>query len=70
MSISQNMRDELARKRQTRGNKLARIFAHPSQLARTEAGLVISPAGETPLEAAQREATAARAAADAAKAKL
>ena len=70
MSISQNMRDNLAAKRQTRDGKLRRVFASPAQVSSTNEGIVIAPRGETYLEKDQREAKEARAAADGAKAKL
>lgn len=66
MSYSQNMRDELARKRGGREGKLARVFAKPAQVERDSSGnIVINPPGEDALARAQREAREARAAADA-----
>jgi hypothetical protein len=68
MSYSQNMRDELARKRETRDTKLRRVFAKPEQVTRDSSGnIVINPPGEDALAKATREAEEARAAADAAK---
>jgi len=68
MNPSQNMRDELARKREGRGGKLARVFAKPEQVTRDSSGnIVINPPGEDALARAQREAREARAAADVAK---
>jgi hypothetical protein len=64
MSYSQNLRDELARKRQTRGAKLARVFAKPSQVERDGSNIVINPRGEDKLARLEREAREARAAAD------
>lgn len=69
MSYSQNMRDELDRKRQGRGGKLARIFASPAQLSKTAEGIVIAPRGETTLQKAEREAKEARKLADEARAR-
>jgi hypothetical protein len=68
-TMNDHIREALKDRRATRDAKLQRVFATPAQLQRTAEGLVISPPGQTPLEAAQREATAARAKADAAKAK-
>lgn len=66
MSYSQNMRDELARKRGERDGKLARVFAKPSQVEKDEYGnIVINPPGKDALARATREAKEARAAADA-----
>jgi hypothetical protein len=71
MSYSQNMRDELARKREGRGGKLARVFARPEQVVRDDKGnIIINPRGETTLQRAQREAKEARRAADEAKRSL
>jgi hypothetical protein len=68
MSISQNLRDELARKRGTRDTKLRRIFARPEQVERDDSGnVVINPPDEDALARATREAVEARAAADAVK---
>lgn len=69
MSYSQNMRDELARKREGRGGKLARVFASPSQVERSGTDLIINPPGETTLQAAEREAKEARKLADEARAR-
>ena len=68
MSNSDILRENLKAKRQTRDNKLARVFASPAQVSRTAEGIVIAPRGETTLEAAQREAKEARKLADDAKA--
>lgn len=69
MSYSQNMRDELARKRATPNNKLRRIFAKPEQVEREGDNIVINPPNEDALARAEREAKEARKAADEAKAR-
>jgi ribulose 1,5-bisphosphate carboxylase large subunit-like protein len=65
------LRDDLARQRQNRHAKLARIFARPGQLTKSGSQITVHPRGEDPGDRIVREAreaaTAARAAADAAK---
>lgn len=62
--LNKNMRDELARKREGRGGKLARIYAKPEQLTRKGDDIHIAPPGEDALDRAKREAKEARKAAD------
>jgi hypothetical protein len=65
MSYSQNMRDELARKRNTRDRKLERIYAKPEQVVRDGQGNIVTyPPGEDSLARAEREAKELREIAD------
>jgi hypothetical protein len=65
---SNALRDELARKRQTRDGKLARVFADPSQVTKQGVVIVVDAPGVDPVIAqAEREAKEARRLADEAR---
>lgn len=62
--MNSDIREGFKNRRGNRDAKLARIFAKPEQVTRTNDGIVVAPRGETSLQKAEREAKETRALAD------